>query len=485
LSAFDSGSLDSIRSCDVLVIGSGPGGAITSALLAENGRDVVMLEDGANWPAGSCKPFSIDEMTQKYRCGGLNPALGKPAVAFVEARCVGGGSEINSGLYHRTPEASLEEWRKVYDLRDAGMAELIPHFETCERDVSVCKTPGPTPLASRKLEIGAHALGWRAMEVPRWAYYDGATGPDGCPIGSRQSMSKTFVPRAVAAGARLASGVRARAVKKESGGWVVRATNGTAEAGIKANHVFVCAGAVQTPALLRRSGFTANIGDTLALHPTIKVVARFPEEINHEKLGVPVHQVKEFSPRISMGCSISSPPYLALAMSDHPDYEDEVRRHWRNMGIYYAMITGPASGKIRPVAGCDDPMVRYPLRPEDFRDLATAMRRLCELLLAAGAKELYPSIRGASRICSEADLISIPASLPPDRAGLMTIHLFSSCPMGENRAKCAVDSYGRVHGAAGLYINDASLICTAPGVNPQGTVMAFARRNALRFLGKE
>ncbi|OQB91089.1 MAG: Cholesterol oxidase precursor [Verrucomicrobia bacterium ADurb.Bin118] len=65
----------------------------------------------------------------------------------------------------------------------------------------------------------------------------------------------------------------------------------------------------------------------------------------------------------------------------------------------------------------------------------------------------------------------------------MTIHLFSSCPMGEDRKRCATDSFGRLHGFTNLRINDASLLCTAPGVNPQGTIMALARRNVLQFLG--
>ena len=78
----------------------------------------------------------------------------------------------------------------------------------------------------------------------------------------------------------------------------------------------------------------------------------------------------------------------------------------------------------------------------------------------------------------------LPEVLPDGLASLMTIHLFSSCPMGEDKAKCATDSFGRVNGVKNLYVNDASLLCTAPGVNPQGSIMAIARRNTLKFLGK-
>ena len=68
-------------------------------------------------------------------------------------------------------------------------------------------------------------------------------------------------------------------------------------------------------------------------------------------------------------------------------------------------------------------------------------------------------------------------ALPDGLANLMTIHLFSSCPMGEDKSKCATDSFGQVHGFKNLFINDASLLCTAPGVNPQAPIMAIARRN--------
>jgi choline dehydrogenase-like flavoprotein len=62
-------------------------------------------------------------------------------------------------------------------------------------------------------------------------------------------------------------------------------------------------------------------------------------------------------------------------------------------------------------------------------------------------------------------------------AALMTVHLCGTVPMGEDRTKCGADSFGRVHGATNLHVNDASLLPEAPGVNPQGTLMAVAQRN--------
>ena len=464
--------------CEIAVVGSGPGGAITACLLAEAGRDVLLLEEGPFLPLGSCVPFSREEMEQKYRHGGQTVAMGQTKVAYVEGCCVGGGSEINSGLYHRTPPDVLEEWAKDYQVADLTEAGLRPHFETCERDVCVSPLPGPAPAASLKLHAGAVRLGWKSLEVPRWFRYEG-----GASTGTRQSMTQTYIPRFLRAGGRLLPQVRVGRLRRDGPGWCLHATHDrTRPVEIHAGTVFLCAGAVQTPALLRRSGITRNIGNALQLHPTVKVVARFPETVNARDMGVPVHQVKEFAPQFSFGCSISSPAYLALGLIDHPDATEELRQGWTRMANYYAMITAEARGTVRPLPGFRDPLVRYPLTANDRQRLANALHKLCEALFAAGADALFPSLTRGPRLSWPDDLRRLPGSLPPGLANLMTIHLFSSCPMGEEPAKCATNSYGRVHGFDHLFVADASLLCTAPGVNPQGSIMALARRNALHFL---
>ncbi len=452
-------------------------------MIAEAGRDVLMIEEGPFLQLESCTPFTLQEMVQKYRNGGITPALGPTPVAYVEGRCVGGGSEINSGLYHRTPPEVLECWRKDFRVEAIGDTDLTPHFEACERDVSVSQLPGAAPAASLKLHDGATRLGWKSLEVPRWFKYDStSTAPNS---GSRQSMTRTFVPRFLAAGGRLLPHTRIQQLRREGDVWLAcgRHADGTGVE-VRAETVFVCGGAVQTPALLRRSGIKTNIGNSLQLHPTVKLTARFRERVNAADMGVPVHQVKEFAPRLSFGCSISALPYLELAMTDHPAHLAGVHAAWQRMAIYYAMIVSGSRGSIRALPGFGDPLVRYRLTSDDMRLLSDGLAKLAEMLFASGAEELFPSVRGMEPLRSMDDVRKLPSMLPAGRTNLMTIHLFSSCPMGENLDRCAADSFGRVHGVKGLHIADASLLCTAPGVNPQGSVMAFARRNVLKFLGR-
>src|ERR1700738_2863534 len=125
------------QQAEVVVVGSGPGGATTAHILAEHGKDVLLLEHGPDLPLESCVPFSLQEMVQKYRAGGLNPTFGNAKLTFAEACTVGGGSEINSGLYHRTPPELLERWRDEFQVRESLENDLRPHFEYCEQALAV------------------------------------------------------------------------------------------------------------------------------------------------------------------------------------------------------------------------------------------------------------------------------------------------------------------------------------------------------------
>ena len=77
-------------STEVLIIGSGAGGAVTAAALAAAGRSVTVVEEGPWVDADSVEPFSLDEMVAKYRHHGQAAALGNPAVAYAEGLCDGG-----------------------------------------------------------------------------------------------------------------------------------------------------------------------------------------------------------------------------------------------------------------------------------------------------------------------------------------------------------------------------------------------------------
>ena len=465
---------------EVLVIGSGAGGAPTAALLAEAGRTVLVAEEGPWVDPDALEPFSLQEMVATYRHHGSSAALGNPPIAYAEGRCVGGSTEINSGLWHRLPPDLAEEWRRLYRIEAFTPDVLDGHAGRIEEALSVSAVPGAPPSSSVVLERGATKLGWRSVEFPRVFRYDGAGR------GTKQTMARTFVPAAVAAGAQVLPGCRVvRLVRDRSrvSGARCRLTHQdgtTEEVEVRADHVFVCGGAIQTPALLQRSGIRAGIGTGLKLHPTIKIAARFTHPVDHDE--VPMHRIVEFAPNLTIGGSASRRAHVALALADSGDLDRGALADWENVAVYYAAIRSEGSGQVVAVPGVEAPLVSYRLTEGDVSRLARGLVHLGEALLAAGASELVPSVIGAPTVRRVEELSSWWEAVSRNRANLMTVHLTSSIRMGEDRERTGADSFGRVWDQENLRVNDASLVPDAPGVNPQAAVMTIAARNAAHFL---
>ncbi|HRE02052.1 MAG TPA: GMC family oxidoreductase, partial [Ilumatobacteraceae bacterium] len=190
------------------------------------------------------------------------------------------------------------------------------------------------------------------------------------------------------------------------------------------------------------------------------------------------------APEISFGGSASNPGLLAMALNDNWASFGAAMADWQRISVYYAAITSQGTGRVIAVPGLRDPLVTYRLTARDKALLGSGLSRLALCMLAAGADEVYPSFRGAPLVRNEADVAQLRDAFSVNRATVMSVHLCSTVPLGEH-PRCAADSYGRVRGMRNLWVNDASLLPEAPGVNPQGSVMAFAIRNARHFIATE
>jgi choline dehydrogenase-like flavoprotein len=418
-------------------------------------------------------------MDRQYRSGGVTVALGRPSVAYTEARCAGGGTEVNSGLYRRPAESTLDRWRTGWSIADFDAGEFFEACDEIETALSVQPVPGAHSAASERLRDGAAALGWSHDEIPRWMTYPGRGD---AADGRRNSMTETYLPRAAAAGARLLVEHRVDRLVADRGRAFRAELTGVdgAPSTVDFEHVVVCAGAIHSPALLQRSGWRGLVGRRLAVHPTVKLAARFDAEVNAID-DVPVHQVNEFAPDLSFGGSASHPGLVALALTDHWSAMRDAVTAWPHIAVYYAAISSEGRGAVRSLPGVRDPLVTYRLTRRDRALLGRGLARLALVMLAAGAREVYPSFRGAPIVRGRADLAALTERFAAEAASVMTVHLCSTVPMGEDRSVAAADSHGRVHGAENVYVNDASLLPDAPGVNPQASVMAVALRNARRL----
>ena len=478
-----------------LIIGSGAGGAMTAQVLSSAGMDVLILEEGRRWDLFDYGSNCPEGMRKMYRRRGMTPIMGNVPIGYTEGRCYGGGTEINSGFWHRTPPEILLRWRSQYDLDSASSKDLEEHFKWLEGQLHVSFYGKEWPPSTRIFARGIEAMGWSYQEVPRVVTdCEGLNYcPNGCPKGAKKSMSLTLLPQAEQAGAKVLTNCRVKMLikqKKRVTGILASLLreNGSEELiRIDAENVFVCGGATETPALLRRSGIRFHIGDSFRIHPMLKVAARFNEEINSYRSVLPLLQVKEFWPEISLGGAFFALGHLGMLLSENWLTNKQHMAQFRNIAMFYIAVRGTGKGTIRSsMTGEDTTSIRYELSREDLWNLSKGLAHLCVLLLAAGAVEVYPSVYGLNPIDNEIEAIRwLDELLPKSSLSLTTIHAFSSCPMGERIDRCAADSFGKVYHFENLYVNDGSMIPDSPGVNPQGTIMAFARRNAIHFVEEQ
>jgi choline dehydrogenase-like flavoprotein len=476
-----------------LVIGSGAGGAVSAAELARAGLDVLVLEEGYRHELSDYGEPAPDAMRRLYRRRGMTPVLGKVPIGYVEGACVGGSTEINSGFWHRAPPEALHRWRAQYDF-DVSEGELSPHFDWAAKELGVTTSERPWPRSTQLFAHGIEAMGWSYQEVPRTAPGCRHTNlcASGCPTGAKRGMSRSIIPLAEARGARVVSGARVTRLLTR-GHRVIGVIAAIKEEGarerlvrVDAEHVFVCAGPTETPALLLRSGIAFNAGNSLRIHPYLKVAAEFDEDVDAQDSVLPLLQVKEFGPELSLGGGYFSPGQLAMTLSENWPENHAGMDRVRRMAQYYVGVRGTGRGWVRPtVLGRDSTLIRYELSKADLRNLSIGLARLSELLLAAGAVAVYPSVWSVGPFTRARDAVRyLDEDLPRNALSLVTVHAFCSCPAGHRRDRTAVDSTGRVWDYENLYLSDASILPDSPGVNPQGTIMALARHNAQRFASR-
>lgn len=477
-------------SCQVLVIGSGAGGASAAATLAEAGMDVLMLEEGPHIPAAEAPAGISASMLSLWRGGGLLATLGSQ-VAFAEGRCVGGGTEINSAIFQRTPDSVLRLWAAANGIGDFSPESLVPYFARAAAAVNASLTPGPAGPPTDILARAGAAMGWKISQLERGQNRCVGTNlcSAACPTGGKSAMTATLIPRALMRGARLLSQTRVQKLIHRDG----RAGGAAALAlgadgrrhtvTISADAIFLCAGTTQTPALLARSGIKGPIGESFQLHPTIRLLARFRDEINAQRYRLPLVAITEFMPQLRFGGSIFTLPTFGMAVAEDWTNRAALLPDYARHAIYYAMIKPDGAGRIRTLPGVDEPVTSYRLTERDRRRLWQGAQMLAEALFAAGAEHVTPSVVGHPGWGDPA--MAARDGAPPDsRVNLMSIHLFGSCPMGEKAGIHPVDSLGRLRGFENVMVADGSALPGAPGVNPQGTIMALAMRTADAWLAK-
>jgi choline dehydrogenase-like flavoprotein len=488
-----------LEEADFVVVGSGAGGGAAARILAASGARVVVLEEGPRLRAEELGVSEGASRNRLFRNQGKQAAFGRATTPFLQGRCVGGTTFVNSAIVWRLPPKVLERWHREFGLADGlPQAALDAAAARVEEELSVRPvTEGDTAGKSDLLlRAAAREVGIEGRFMHR--YERGCRGSGrcfhGCPHEAKQSTAVSSLRRAVADGGYVVADARVERIERDGGRAVaVRGFFGGdgPERGQRfrvaaRRAVVVAGGVVQSSNLLWRSGVrSAHLGRHFMAHPGTAMMGLYEARVDAWTGASQGYEV--FGLRDTLGVkfeTINIPPEVTAARLPGAGARFAQRlEQLPHVANWAVALKAEAEGRIRPSLLFGD-LVRYDLTRSDVERLRGAMRRLAEMHFVAGAREVVTGVAGLPETIRSRDELALFDQAPLDARAysLVMTHLFGGCRAGKDASSSVVDPTLKVHGVDGLYVMDASVFPTNTGVNPQHSIMSVATVAATRLV---
>lgn len=473
--------------CDVVVVGTGAGGAVVGRELADKGHAVVFVEEGRLVRRDEFTGSSVKAHKEFYR-GGLS--TGNNLFPVFMGRLVGGSTAVNGGTSFRTPSWVMDRWCEEMRTDDFTPDRMEPYFRKVESILQV--EPAKRQFVGKIADIfgrGCDALGWSHFAIPRNA--PGCEGSGFCDFGcrtdARRSTNISYIPPALEKGAMLFTKLRAERVLIEGGRAV--GVEGVDPNGktirVRGRAVIMAGGALPTPFFLMKQGLcgtSGQLGKNLTLHPSGGLSAIFDEEIRGWSAIPQGYGCDEFvKDGILLTAAQPDFNYAAIMFPFGGDRLMELMDGLTHVASFALLIADQNKGRV--LLDYDgSAAVHYHLTQADVDRYHRALIKMTEICWAAGAKRVMPTIFGWSSLDSRKDFERFKrAKLEASQLLLTSYHPLGTCKMGADPRTSVVDMNHQAHDLPGLFIVDGSTVSGPLGVNPQLTIMALATRAADRI----
>jgi choline dehydrogenase-like flavoprotein len=484
---------DERLSCDVVVVGSGAGGACAAAGLAQAGLDVVVVERGGYRNESDFHHLEVPSIREMFLYGGTltTSDLG---VLILAGSTLGGGTVVNYTTSFKTPPHVLEQWRAVSGIDAFASGEFEEHIDAAAERIGVNTDSSAAGKRDEIVEVGLKQLGWHVDMMPRAVR--GCTQDEhcgycgfGCRIGAKQSAMRVYLQDAFDAGARLIVGADIDSVTIADG----RANGVVGSVGhhrltIDARAVISAGGAIETPALLLRSKLGGRVGHDLHLHPGTAAWGIFDDDVRIWEGTLQARHSNEFVDWDGgWGPMLETVPVhpgswsMALSWRSAAHHRT-LMEHYSKVGYCGVLPRDTTSGRVK-VGRDGRPRIDYRLSADDERRIAEGVARAARVVEAAGARKVYslhkhspsymPGVPGSyEKWMEETKRLGYGRGA----ATLASYHQMGSCRMGTDPTTSAINADNESHEVRNLFVVDASAFPTASGVNPMLTVYGIARR---------
>jgi choline dehydrogenase-like flavoprotein len=484
---------------DVLIVGSGAGGGTVAqelSSLCREGVRIAVLEKGPKLRDEEFTGREV-EMAQALYGDGGGFLTAERTMTLAFGCAYGGSTAVYTGTSLLPPQRILERWN-VPDLSFADMEQRAHKF-AAENNVHLLENKFINENNQLFVE-GCRRLNYCVQQFP--VNLKGCRGSSlcnlGCPNQAKQGTDRVQLPRAERNGVEVVTRcevlrigeqtIFARVHAKPTGGKGEPSPWEPGEYQIDAKVIVVCAGAVNSPALLMRSGLAARLprlGHGFTCHPAIIMVAEHNRTITNF-VGHPksfyLDQFSE-SDRFLLETCMYFPFTTAKAMAGFGEEHSRFMHAFPRLQMILVLACDEANAHNRvTIDHAGRPVVHYRFTPEVMRGLVQGAITSAKIFFAAGAVRVHLPVAQFSTIeCAEAerlDQIAEHADFKPGKLPISAAHLQGGCAMGRGPADSVTDGYGRVHGIPWLFVADSSLFPNSLEINPYLTIMALADRVA-------
>ncbi len=495
--------------CDVAIIGSGAGAGITAELLAKAGLQVLIIEEGPLKSSTDFNQLESEAYPSLYQESAARKTEDK-AITILQGRCVGGSTTVNWTSSFRTPASTLKFWQERFGLNGFSVEALAPYFAQVEQRLNI----SPWLMAPNEnndlLHRGAAKLGISTAVISRnvkscWNL--GSCGL-GCPTNAKQSMLVTTIPAALEQGAQLLTETRAEKFELSNGrvsALICRvvekngalAQTGHAQVAIKiiAKHYVLAGGAINSPAVLLRSGAPdphGRLGARTFLHPVVMSASVFEQKVQAWN-GAPQsiysdHFMETQAIDGPIGYKLEVPPlHPVIFASTVPGFgqgqHDLLTSFPHNHTLLALLRDGfhdEASGGQVRLRGDDSAVLAYPLTGYILEGCRRALLSMMEIQFAAGAKQVFPLHEMAAPYTSWQQARDAVNALPmkPRLLKVVSAHVMGGCGLAHTEQGGVTRPDGVHWQLENLSIHDGSLFPTSVGANPQLSVYGVANRLA-------
>ena len=485
---------------DVVVIGSGAGGAVTAYELARSGAKVVVLEAGPHIPSSAFQEHATTAFETLYEDHG-NQVNTTGDLPILQGACVGGSTVVNAAACFRVPDQVLQDWAEEHGLDNLSPEVLAPYFARVERNLSIHQNePHEVNANGRLLIEGAKKIGIPAAPISRNIKDCALTGHciSGCKTDRKQSMLVTYLPWASELGATILSGTRAEGF--EISNRRITAVNAIATdpsgkmkpVRVEAGLVVVAAGAVQTPLLFQRNkvgNSSGEVGRNFACHPSLAVFGEHDEDIYAWAGATMSAQAGDFENPLKGGYLLEAGlvgPVITSSWVDGGIGRDfvEFMENSKKFQSAVTLIHDHNVGRIYLDGGRK--RIEYDLDDRDFESMRGALRGTAQIHFAAGARRVYLPTTRRTTIDSADQIDPVINNLTNGKHlyRMTSYHPQGTMRMGADPARSVVAPDGRCHDLDNVYVPDASLFPSSLLVNPQVTVYTMASYISDRILAR-